>query len=101
MPKYIFKLFVTGHTSRAAHAVQNLRTLCERSLRDNFELEIIDVLEQPQMAEDYRIMATPTLLKQAPAPSRRIVGDLQGLDLVTLGLPSSIVSNHTGSNRDV
>jgi circadian clock protein KaiB len=66
--------------------VANLRRICEQELQNLYELEIIDVLENPQLAENDRILATPTLIKQLPPPLRRVVGDLSDKDKVLLGL---------------
>ena len=67
-------------------AIANLRRICEEELEGRYDLEIIDVLEQPQAAEDARILATPTLIKQLPPPLRRVIGDLSDKDKVLLGL---------------
>jgi circadian clock protein KaiB len=67
-------------------AIANLRRICEQELRGKYELEVIDVLEQPQMAEDEKILATPTLIKQLPPPLRRVIGDLSDKEKVLLGL---------------
>ena len=86
MPKYLFKLFVTGQNSRAARAIANLKKFGDEELKGDYQLTIIDVLESPQVAEAHKILATPTLIKEAPAPVRRIIGDLSNLDLAILGL---------------
>ena len=64
----------------------NLRRICEQELAGQYALEIIDVLENPQLAEDEKILATPTLIKQLPPPLRRVIGDLSDTDKVLLGL---------------
>jgi circadian clock protein KaiB len=74
--KYLFKLYVTGHTPRSERAIANLRRLCQDALDAEYELVIIDVLEQPHLAEADRVMVTPTLIKQVPPPPRRVLGDL-------------------------
>ena len=83
---YLLKLYVTGTSPRTETAIANLRRLCEGELKDQYELEIIDVLKNPQAAEDARILATPTLIKQLPPPLRRVIGDLSDKDKVLLGL---------------
>ena len=83
---YLLKLYVTGKTPRTEKAVANLRRICEEDLRGQYELQIIDVLEHPQLAEDERILATPTLIKRLPLPLRRVIGDLSDKDKVLLGL---------------
>ena len=67
-------------------AIANLRRLCKEELAERYEIEIIDVLEHPQLAEDERNLATPTLIKQLPPPLRRVIGDLSNRDKVLLGL---------------
>lgn len=80
--RYQLRLYVTGRTPRSEFALQNLEAIMDRGRNDDYELEVIDVLENPQRAEDDRIIATPTLVKAVPAPQRRIIGDLSDLDLV-------------------
>ena len=83
---YLLRLYVTGTSPRAEVAVANLRRICEQELRGQYELQIIDVLEHPQLAEDEKILATPTLIKQLPPPLRRVIGDLSDKEKVLLGL---------------
>lgn len=89
MDKYRLKLFITGQTPRSSRAIANLRRICEEELLRDCELVIIDVLEQPQLAEDHKILATPTLIREFPLPVRRIVGDLSDTKQVLLGLELS------------
>ena len=77
---------MTGNTPRAQNAIANLRRICDEQLRGEYELEIIDVLEHPELAESDKILATPTLIKQLPPPLRRVIGDLSDKDKVLLGL---------------
>ena len=86
MSKYLLKLYVTGASARAETAIRNLRRICEEELEGRYELEIIDVQEQPEVAEADRILATPTLIKQLPPPLRRVIGDLSDKEKVLLGL---------------
>jgi circadian clock protein KaiB len=86
LSEYILKLYVTGKTSKAEVAIENLKRICEEELGGKYELQIIDVLEQPQMAEDDKILATPTLIKRLPLPLRRVIGDLSDKHKVLLGL---------------
>ena len=90
MSTIILHLFVAGRTPRTDHAIATLRQLIAERLADHScELVIVDVLTDPQQAEDRRIFATPTLIKEAPPPSRRIIGDLADADglLAALSLP--------------
>lgn len=84
--KFLLKLYVTGTSSRTAQAIENLRRICDQELHGRYELDIVDVLEHPQAAEDDRILATPTLIKQLPPPLRRVIGDLSDREKVLLGL---------------
>jgi circadian clock protein KaiB len=86
MNKYQLKLFITGHTLYSWRAITNLRRICEEELGAEYELTIIDIQEQPQVAEDKKILATPTLIKESPPPVRRIIGDLSDTKQVLMGL---------------
>jgi circadian clock protein KaiB len=83
---YLLRLYVTGTSPRTEVAIANLRRICEQELRGQYELEIIDVLKNPQLAEEEKILATPTLIKQLPPPLRRVIGDLSDKEKVLLGL---------------
>ena len=83
---YLLKLYVTGQTPRARIAIENLERLCRDELAGEYELQIIDVLEHPELAEDDRVLATPTLIKQLPPPLRRVIGDLSDKEKVLFGL---------------
>lgn len=83
---YVLRLYVTGTSPRAQVAIANLRRICEQDLHGQYELEIIDVLEHPEVAEREKILATPTLIKQLPPPLRRVIGDLSDKEKVLLGL---------------
>ena len=84
--KFILKLYITGKTPRTERAVTMLRKICEEELQGRYELHVIDILERPQLAEDEKILATPTLIKVLPQPLRRIIGDLSDKEKVLLGL---------------
>jgi circadian clock protein KaiB len=84
--KYLLKLYIAGQTSRSQRAIVNLRQICEEILSGQYELVITDVLEHPQLAEDEKILATPTLVKESPPPVRRIIGDLSDKEKVMLAL---------------
>lgn len=77
---------MTGKTARAEQAIANLERICKEDLGGRYELQIIDVLEHPQLAEDEKILATPTLIKHLPPPLRRVIGDLSDRERVLLGL---------------
>jgi circadian clock protein KaiB len=84
--KYHLRLFVTGQTPRSVKSVENLKRLCERYLRGRYELEVIDIYQQPALASENQIIAAPTLIKNLPLPLRRLVGDFSNQDRVLLGL---------------
>jgi circadian clock protein KaiB len=86
MSVYLLKLYVTGQTPRSQRAITNLRRICEDELQGRYDMQVIDVLERPQLAEDEKILATPTVVKELPMPIRRIIGDLSDADKVLVGL---------------
>jgi circadian clock protein KaiB len=79
-------LYVTGQSSTSTQAVGNLHRVCRERMGCDCQVTIIDVLEQPELAEENKIIATPTLVKSSPAPARRIIGDLSDLNEVALRL---------------
>jgi circadian clock protein KaiB len=79
--KYLLKLYVTGPFEQSFRLVANIRKICEE-LGERCELSIIDVLQEPHLAEEDRVIATPTLIKFSPLPVKRIVGDLSNIDEV-------------------
>jgi circadian clock protein KaiB len=85
-PHYVLRLFVTGMTPRSTRAIRAVRSLCERRLKDHFELEIVDVYQQPQMIQGEQVFATPTLIKYQPLPLRRIIGDMSDTQRLCVGL---------------
>jgi circadian clock protein KaiB len=97
LSKYLLRLFVTGTSSRTGTAIANLRRICEQELSGQYDLEIIDVLQFPDVAEDEKILATPTLIKSLPLPLRRVIGDLSDKEKVLLGLEVRPVS--TGNSE--
>jgi circadian clock protein KaiB len=84
--RYILRLYITGQTPRSLRSIENLRKLCEKYLKDQFDLEIIDIYQQPALAAEGQIIAAPTLIKTMPLPLRRLVGDFSDQDRVVLGL---------------
>ena len=86
MARVKLTLYVTGQTPNSQRAIANMRRICEEELGGEYELVIVDVLERPQLAEDERILATPTLIKELPLPLKRIIGDMSDTEGVLLGL---------------
>ena len=92
--KYVLRLYVAGASDRSRQAILSARQLCEAELGCHYELEVIDIYQQPILARDGQILATPTLVKEFPRPVRRFIGNLAnatrlvvGLDLATKGKP--------------
>jgi circadian clock protein KaiB len=84
--KYVLRLFVAGINPKSKNAIENLREVCEENLEDEYELEIIDIYQQPIFAKEGQIVAAPTLIKELPPPVRRFVGDLSDKKKLLLGL---------------
>jgi circadian clock protein KaiB len=94
-PSFRLRLFVAGSTVRSQRAIENLRRLCAGQLAGKVDLEVVDIYQQPELAQQHQVIAAPTLVKLLPLPVRRIIGDLsetervlRGLDLLPLGLPA-------------
>jgi circadian clock protein KaiB len=84
--KYLLKLFITGQTPKSESAISDLHRICEEEFQNQYELIVVDILKRPQLAEDEKILATPTVIKELPPPIRRIIGDLSDKEKVLLGL---------------
>jgi len=84
--KYVLRLYVCGSTSRSARAVDNIKRVCEQYLQNRYDLEVIDVYQQPNLARDEQIVAVPTLIKRLPLPLRRLIGDMSNQEKVLFGL---------------
>jgi circadian clock protein KaiB len=96
MDDYKLKLYVVGHTPHGERALSNLRRICAERMDNRCTLQVVDVLEEPELASDARIIATPTLVREDPLPSRRVIGDLSDVDQVIAGL--DLVPMSTGDN---
>ena len=88
--RYQLRLYITGMSTTSQRAVNNLRAICQEmsgaTLIDHYDIDVIDVLENPQLAEREKILATPTLVKELPEPVRKIIGDLSDREKVLIGL---------------
>jgi len=84
--KYVLRLYVSGSTSKSALAIENIKRICEQHLKNRYDLEVIDIYQQPNLARDEQIVAVPTLIKRLPPPLRRLIGDLSNLKKVLFGL---------------
>jgi len=83
---YVLRLYIAGMTARSTVAVQNLRKICEEYLQGRYTLEVVDIYQQPQLAEGDQIMAVPTLIRKLPEPIRRFVGDMSDIQSLLVGL---------------
>lgn len=84
--RYLLSLYVSGSTLKSARAVDNIKRICEQHLKNQYDLEVIDIYQQANLARDEEIVAVPTLIKRLPLPLRRLIGDLSGQENVLLGL---------------
>ncbi len=84
--KYVLRLYVSGSTLKSALAVENIKRICEQHLKNRYDLEVIDIYQQPNLARDEQIVAVPTLIKCLPPPQRRLIGDMSSLKKVFVGL---------------
>jgi circadian clock protein KaiB len=83
---YSLRLYITGQTPRSAASIRNLREVCDEFLEERFELKVIDLYQQPELAKEAQVVAAPTLIKKLPLPLRRLVGDPSNKNEVLLGL---------------
>jgi circadian clock protein KaiB len=83
---YTLRLYVTGATSQSLRAIANVKKICEEYLQGRYELEVVDLYQQPQLAQGEQIIAAPTLIKKLPLPLRRIIGDMSTTERVLVGL---------------
>lgn len=84
--RYKLRLFITGSTPRSARAIENMRRICEERLKGRYDLDVVDVYQNPEASRELQIVATPTLVKVLPEPLRRIIGDLSDRERVLAGL---------------
>ena len=82
----LLRLYVAGTSPRSLRAIQNAKEICDENLAGSYELQIIDIFQQPSLAKDDQILAVPTLIKKLPAPLRRFIGDLSDRKVVLVGL---------------
>ncbi|MFB3888870.1 MAG: circadian clock KaiB family protein [Candidatus Bathyarchaeia archaeon] len=84
--KYTLRLYVTGMTPKSTQAIRNLRKICEEYLQGRYELEVIDIYQQPELAREGQLIAAPTLVKKLPLPVRKLIGDMSDKERVLYGL---------------
>jgi circadian clock protein KaiB len=83
---YLLRLYVAGKTPKSTLAFRNLKQICEEHLHGRYEIEVIDLIENPQLAQGDQILAVPTLVRRLPEPIKKIIGDLSNTDRVLVGL---------------
>jgi circadian clock protein KaiB len=83
---YLLKLYITGFTPSANRAIVNIRKICEEHLQGRYELEVVDISQNPSLAKGEQIIAAPTLIKKLPLPLRRFIGDMSQTERILLGL---------------
>ena len=83
---YLLRLYVAGQTPKSVLAFKNLKQICEQHLQGRYDIEIIDLLENPQLARGDQILAVPTLVRRLPEPIKKIIGDLSNTERVLVGL---------------
>jgi circadian clock protein KaiB len=89
---YVMRLFVTGASPNSTRAISNVKKICEEYLKDRYELEIVDVYQQPSVALDEQVIALPMLIKKAPGMERKLIGDMSDKPKVLKGLEINAVN---------
>jgi circadian clock protein KaiB len=84
--KYVLRLYVAGTTPRSVQAITNIKKICEEHLKGRYDLEVIDVYQQPTLAMGEQIIAAPTLIKKLPLPLRKFIGDMTNQERILVGL---------------
>ena len=84
--QHVLRLYVAGKTARSERAITDLQRLCAQELNGQYQVQVIDVLEDPSAAERQKVLATPTVIKELPLPVRRVIGDLSQSEQVLVGL---------------
>jgi circadian clock protein KaiB len=83
---WVLRLYVAGQTPKAITAFTNLKKICEEQLNGKYSIEVIDLMQEPQLAAEFQIVALPTLIRKLPVPVRKIIGDLSDTEKVLIGL---------------
>ena len=84
--KYVLRLYVAGTTARSLNAILDIKKICEEHLKGRYELEVIDIYQQPTLAKGEQIIAAPTLVKKLPLPLRKFIGSMHDVDRILVGL---------------
>ena len=83
---YVLRLYIAGITPKSTRAIANIKKICEQELKGRYELDIVDIYQQPELAQTAQIIAAPTLIKELPLPLRKVIGDLSDTERVIVGL---------------
>jgi circadian clock protein KaiB len=83
---YTLRLYVTGMTPRSQKAIENIKEICETELAGRYDLEVIDIYQQPERAKEAQVVAAPTLIKRLPLPIQKLIGDMSDKERVLIGL---------------
>lgn len=84
--KYVLSLYIAGVTPKSTRAIMNIKKICEEYLKGRYELEVVDIYQQPELAKGEQIIAIPTLLKKLPLPLRKFIGDMSKTEKILVGL---------------
>lgn len=84
--KYVLRLYVAGVTSKSTQSIMNIKKICEEHLKGRYDLEVIDIYQQPVLAKGEQIIAAPTLVKKLPPPLRRFIGSMYDVERILVGL---------------
>lgn len=84
--KYLLRLYIAGTSAKSTRAIENIKKICEEHLKGRYELEVVDIYQQPALAAGEQIIAAPTLVKKLPPPLRKFIGDLADTERMLVGL---------------
>jgi circadian clock protein KaiB len=84
--EYVLRLYIAGTSSKSMRAVANIKEICESSLKNRYDLEVIDIYQQPVLTKGEQIIAAPTLVKKLPLPLRKFIGDMSNTERILVGL---------------
>ncbi len=87
---YVMRLYIAGLTPKSTRAIENIKRICDEYLKGRYELEVIDIHQQPDRAREAQIIAVPTLIKQLPLPLRKLIGDMTNKERVIIGLDMQV-----------
>ncbi len=97
--KYVLRLYVAGMSPRSIQAIENIKKICEENMPGRYQLDIIDIYQQPIFAREGQIVAAPTLIKELPPPLRKLVGSMSDKDRVLVGLDLRLMGTGNGSKK--